>query len=169
MKPSGLHAPLTLVIGPVTITFTWAGDRWSHAVALADGRAWQSVEGARPVDGDQRWPASPVLVEVSPMETAHGPAILGVGLAGRSHFSASFSGDPDHAGRIRCEIACRLNEPPVWLGSTYRGHSGPVTVEPRLDVPTLPATVRWGYSFGAEGLAPLAAPAGGEAPPPRQT
>lgn len=169
MKPSGLHAPLTLIIGPVTFTFTWAGDRWSHVVALADGREWRSVEGARAVDGDPRWPASPVLVEVSPMQTSHGPAILGVGLAGRSHFSASMSGNPADPAQVWCEIACRLNEPPVWLGSTYRGPAGTVTVEPSPAPTTLPATVRWGYSLSAAGLASLASPAGGEAPRPRQT
>jgi len=153
MKHTGPHAPLTLVIGSVEVTFTWAGDRWTHRVTTGAGGTWQSVEGPRAEDGDPRWPASPVLVELSRLATAGGPAILGVGLAGRSHFSASIGPDPEHPDRIRFEIACRFNEPPVWLGTTYRGPAGIVSVRPRIESPAPPATVQWGYAFGPAGLA----------------
>ena len=152
MAAAGSHAPFTLAIGPVTVTFTWATDRWSHRVTLRGGSAWDSVEGSRPEDGDDRWPASPVLVELSQLQTAHGPAILGVGLAGRSHFSASIGADPHHPDRVRFEIACRCNEPPVWLGSCYDGHGGRVAVRPGNEPPCPPATVQWGYSVGVEGI-----------------
>ena len=153
MKPAAPHAPLTLAIGPTEIVFTWSGDRWTHHVATRDAGTWQSVEGPRPEDGDQRWPASPVLVELSTLQTAAGPAILGVGLAGRSHFSASIGPDPEQPDRIRFEIACRFNEPPVWLGTTSRGPAKTVFVRPRIESPAAPATVQWGYSFGPAGLA----------------
>lgn len=145
------HAPLTLTIGPVTVVFTWSGDRWSHRVTVGDA-AWESVEGPRAEDGDERWPASPVLVELSRIDTSHGPAILGVGLAGRSHFSASIAPDPAAADRARFEIACRYNEPPTWLGSTYRAGAQTATVRPASAAPP-PATVQWAYTFGAVGLA----------------
>lgn len=138
-----------LSIGPATILFTWSGDRWSHRVTIGTD-TWESVEGPRPEDGDARWPAAPVLVELSRIETAHGPAILGVGLAGRSHFSASIGPDPAAADRPRFEIACRYNEQPVWLGSTYRGPHGAVAVGPGAGPPP-PATVQWAYTFGARG------------------
>jgi hypothetical protein len=152
MPPAGLHSPITLTTGPVEITFSWSGDRWSHRVAIRGAGTWESVEGPRPTDGDPRWPASPVLVELSWVETAHGPAILGVGLAGRSHFSASIGHDPDAPGRVRFDIACRINEPAVWLGSTYRGPDGVVSVQPRMAAAAVPATARWDYFFGPGGL-----------------
>ncbi len=158
MPPSTLHAPIELTHGPVTITFTWAGDRWSHRVAVRGepagreaGRVWESVEGSTP-DGDDRWPASPVLVELSRIQTPRGPALLGVGLAGRSHFSACIGPDPQHADRMLFEIACRCSEPPAWLGSTYRGPSGQTVVAPPLAGLTLPSTIQWGYAFSSRGL-----------------
>ena len=144
-------APLTLAIGPVTITFTWAGDRWSHRVTLHDGRTWESVEGPR-ADGDPRWPASPVIVELSRLQTPRGEAILGVGLAGRSHFSASIGPDPRDPQTALFEIACRLIEPPTWLGSTYHGPSGTAAVAPPLAGLALPSTIQWSYSFSGRGL-----------------
>jgi hypothetical protein len=151
MAAFGPHAPLTLAIGPVTVAFTWAGDRWSHRVTLRDGSVWESVEGPRP-DGDPRWPASPVIVELSRLETPRGAAVLGVGLAGRSHFSACIGPDPLDPDRALFEIACRCNEPPVWLGSTYHGPSGPAAVAPPLAGLTLPSTIQWGYAFSSRGL-----------------
>jgi hypothetical protein len=147
--------PLTISIGLVTVTFVWTGDRWSHEVVIRDAGTWQSVEGSGTGTGDDRWPASPVLVELSAVETPRGPAVLGVGRAGRSHFSASVAQDPDHPGQVRFEVACRLAEPPLWLGSTYASAGGTATVRPKAATPAeLPATVQWAYSFGAVGLAP---------------
>lgn len=153
MKPTGPHTPFTLASGSVEIAFMWAGDRWTHRITTRTAGTWQSVEGPRAEDGDPRWPASPVLVELSTLATAGGPAILGVGLAGRSHFSASIAPDPEDPDRIRFEIACRFNEPPVWLGTTYQGPVEIVSIRPRIESPAAPATVRWGYSFGPAGLA----------------
>ena len=139
--------------GPVTVTFHWIGDRWAHEVDVRGRGVWRSVEGPRS-DGDDRWPSAPVLVELSPLQTPHGLTMLGVGLAGRSHFSASIGPAPGNDGHVRFEIACRVMEQPVWLGSTYHESAGAVvtgpTVGPSLK---LPATVRWSYSFGAAGLA----------------
>ena len=152
-------APLTIGVGSVTVTFTWTGDRWSHEVVIRDLGAWRSVEGACLGTGDDRWPASPVLVELAPLATPRGRAILGVGKAGRSHFSASVGPDPDHPGQVRFEVACRLAERPVWLGSTYASAGGSVTIRPEAAAPTeLPATVQWAYSFGEGGPAPCEHP-----------
>ena len=157
MHPS----PPTIRCGPVTVTFHWIGDRWTHAVEIEGCGLWRSVEGPR-ADGNDRWPASPVLVELAPLETAHGLTVLGVGLAGRSHFSASIGPAPGEHGRVRFEIACRVVEPPIWLGSTYTGSGKPdaeVATGPTAGPPPkLPATVQWAYSFGAAGLAPCDGP-----------
>jgi hypothetical protein len=151
MAASLPHAPLSLAIGPVTVAFTWVDDRWSHRVTLRDGSTWQSIEGPR-ADGDPRWPTSPVIVELSRLQTPRGEAVLGVGLAGRSHFSACIGPDPRHPDRFLFEIACRSNEPPAWLGSTYRGPAGLTTIAPPLAGLALPATIQWGYAFSDRGL-----------------
>ncbi|MEO1991568.1 MAG: hypothetical protein ABGW78_06520 [Pirellulales bacterium] len=146
--------PETLKIhnGPVTVTFFWTGDRWSHQVIIKDMGEWKSVEGLRLDSKDVHWPASPTIVEISQLHTSKGAVILGVGQVGRSHFSAAIGPDKKKE-EIRFEIACRVNVQPQWLGSTYENMSGYVEVLPQTPTPkTLPATIQWAYSFGATGL-----------------
>jgi hypothetical protein len=165
--PTPAHEPHLIAAGTATAgatgQFTWAGDRWQHRVSIrrpggeTSVDAWESVEGPWPAGADPRWPASPVLAELSAValpraEPAAGQAVVGVGLAGRSHFSAAIAPDPDRPSAIRFEIACRLTEPPGWLGSTYQVGGRVVQVVPRAASGPLPRTVTWSYSLGPEGL-----------------
>ena len=152
--------PLHLRAGATAAVFAWNGDRWTHRVAFAGSDAsteWLGIDGPVPAADDPRWPASPVLVElsgvrVSPGEAADGLAIVGVGLAGRSHFSASISSDPRDADTIRFEIACRLHERPGPLGSTYRQGARLFRLTPLDPSTVLPRTVVWSYSIGPLGI-----------------
>lgn len=148
--------PPRLTSGSLSVVFTWQGDRWLHRILRADDVLLESVEGPRPVDGDPRWPASPVLTEVSSVATATGPALLGVGLAGRSHFSASITADRLRPDTLVFEIACRIQEQPVWLGSSYIV-PGELAAAPRIAAPLdpsgpLPRTVAWTYAIGPSGI-----------------
>jgi hypothetical protein len=147
------RSPVGLAIGEIDVTFTWIGDRWCHRVTCGAAGCLSSVEGPRAEESDPRWPASPAFVELSRLDLPQGPAILAVGLAGRSHFSASVSGDAARRGWVRFEIACRLVEPPVWLGSTYLGPAGQKVFLPEDGPTTPPATVQWTYAFGPSGPA----------------
>jgi hypothetical protein len=122
------------------------------------GLQLESLEGPAAPGGDPRWPASPVFTEVSRMDVAGRPAILGVGCAGRSHFSASITIHPTLPDTLLFEIACRLHEPPGPLGSTYaRTDGSTVRGEPADDEstgPGLPRTVEWRYTIGPAGLEP---------------
>lgn len=123
----GHRAPLSLAAGAIDVVFEWSGDRWTHRVLLHGEPVWESIDGPAAADGDPRWPASPVLVEVDRVGSGPAAAVVAVGLAGRSHFSASISRVPAastvgrHDGRfdVLFEIACRVHEPPPWLGSSY--------------------------------------------------
>jgi hypothetical protein len=155
-----------LAAGTTVVEFTRDGDRWRHRIATADGRRWESVEGEADHACDPCWPASPVLTEVTLTETAGRPAILGLGLAGRSHFSLCVTihaGQPD---TLLFEAACRLTTMVGWLGSTYRGpEDKAIVLEPCGTPSAPPATVQWSYSAGLGGpklrLSPSAAPAAG--------
>jgi hypothetical protein len=152
--------PLHLDAGPTAAVFTWTGDRWSHRITTEAGGetdGWNSLDGAWPPANDPRWPASPALVELSRVALPRGAAgggsaLVGVGLAGRSHFSASIAPDPQVADAIRFEIACRLHAPPIWLGSTYRAGGRLIQLTALDDVLILPRTVIWTYSIGPEGV-----------------
>lgn len=110
--------------------FDRRGDRFGHTVEAdsADGRRrlLHSVEG-----GLEAWPPSPPFQELHLHSGAAGRLMaLLVGRGGQSHWSASVELDPA-AGRIVWDIACRVQQPPRWLGSTYQtdssalGHAGP--------------------------------------------
>jgi hypothetical protein len=57
------------------------------------------------------------------------------------------------ADAIRFEIACRLHEPPLWLGSSYRAGGRIIQLTALDDVLILPRTVVWAYSIGPQGIA----------------
>jgi hypothetical protein len=179
---AGPAAAPRLDVGRVCIVFTRIGDRWAHRV-LVDGAArFLSTEGPTTA-GDDRWPASPVLTEVSLVAAGGGTAVVGVGRAGRSHFSLSATRHPALPDAIVVEAACRIHEPPGWLGSTYepfdqRLADGPATAASpsteedgdmvRLSAPSgatapapLPRTVTWSYVISPAGIAaqpPVAGP-----------
>ena len=123
---------VSISAGALEVVFAWSDDRWTHRLLLAGETAWESVEGPWPSTEDPRWPASPVLVELDRVGQGPEAAIVAVGLAGRSHFSASVACVPGAAGstELLFELACRAHEPPGWIGSSYRlaadGRAGPV-------------------------------------------
>ncbi|MFM7291840.1 MAG: hypothetical protein ACKOHK_02995 [Planctomycetia bacterium] len=164
-RPSSVRPPVRIAAGSITATFTWAGDRWVHRIGpdpSGEEFGWESCDTPWPPADDPRWPASPVLVELSRVAVPHATAtdgrpggeqaVVGVGLAGRSHFSASIAPDPHAADTLRFEIACRLHEPPVWLGSTYRTAAELIRITAADGSAVLPRTVVWGYSVGPRGI-----------------
>jgi len=163
-----------LQAGAMEVVFEWANDRWGHRVLAGGTVRVESVEGPAPPADDPRWPASPVLTEVSLIDIGGRQAILGVGLAGRSHFSASITSHPRLADTLLFEIACRVQEEPEWLGTTYRTAGSDTKtmgiVVPLADtVGPLPRTIQWTYAFGPGGFLPAAGPADAESPPPGRT
>ena len=81
-----------------------------------------------------------------------------MGLAGRSHFSASVRPHSGRADTLLFEIACRVKERPIWLGSTYAIGGVTQSVVPLEAAAGFPATVQWAYGIGPEGIR-AAAPA----------
>lgn len=118
---------MALTAGRLGLVFTWAGDRWRHAFEV-DGRTLATSLEDTADTRDPSWPASPPLVELSTARVAAGIAILAVGRAGRSHFSASFTPRADAPDTILVEIACRVSQTPGWLGSTYDVAGGPLRI-----------------------------------------
>lgn len=118
------------------VEFHELGDRYAHrlTVVLREEAGnetvvplAESVEGA----SDDPWPPSPPLQSLSIEELADGRmAALLVGMAGRSHWSASIdvigvrlNGEPTF------ELACRFTAIPTRLCSTYRVAPGIVLRE----------------------------------------
>ena len=165
MSGAGNRGPaVRITAGCTSAEFERVGDRWRHVVTVAGTAILESVEDTDAV-GDPRWPLSPALTEVSLVDAAGRPAVLGLGLAGRSHFSLSVAAHPDRPDTLLFEVACRIQEPPGWLGSTYRAaDGGSVQAAPPAAGTDLPRTVQWSYAVGPGGLVPLPTAAG-----PRRT
>jgi hypothetical protein len=110
------------------VVFQRRSDRVAHAIQWLDDQRrvllqLDSVEGT-PADA---WPPSPALqhLRVEPRGGGQQVALL-VGMAGRTHWSASVEADP-LGGRLIFDIACRLPQPPLQLGSQYQMRGGPPT------------------------------------------
>jgi hypothetical protein len=161
-RPSG--SPVSLRSGCCRLGFDWSGDRWSHAFTLEGDTGpvlWQSVD--HDSDGPTAWPPSPAILEVW---KGSEEAVLGVGRAGRSHFSLSATVDPFVPDAVRLEWACRLNGPPGRLGSTYAGPlNARVVIVPRAvaieQSSVLPATILWSYRVSPQGIESLEPRGGG--------
>ena len=112
------------------IVFLWEHDRWSHQWLLVDPQrpadaASQLVLTSCEGDSQDAFPASPPLQQIHQQELGGGQTVMGVGMAGRSHWSAAFAPQPEQPDAILADLAClrktateEVADSP--LGSTYR-------------------------------------------------
>ncbi len=104
-------------------------DRWMHQIAInsttpaKETRAvlLTSIEG----DNETVWPPSPPVQDPSRHDLVDGGAVLGVGMAGKNHWSVSASVTGEN--QVLFDLACLVKSPGVSLASTYRCADG-VTV-----------------------------------------
>ena len=106
------------------VVFEKKSDRWSHRFEwVTSGKpvlVATSIEGT----SDSDWPPSQPLQEITQAYVGEQPVLLGIGMAGRSHWSLSCSHEPDsieHPDSIFFELACLVKTTPAgWLGSSYQ-------------------------------------------------
>ena len=168
LRQSKLRVPIHFEVGRMSVEFIWNNDRWRHLFRIDQKDCMQSVEGdtfplnneaqALPPGISERWPASPVITEVTPTEAMGHRALVAVGLAGRSHFSASLTASTAKKDTILVEVACRVFEAPEWLGSTYSCDEKDlpddlITIKPEpLEAFNRPLTVLWSYCVSVGGI-----------------
>ncbi len=120
------------------VKFDRQEDRFGHELQwLHDGRCVPLLRSHDGLHGD--WPTSPPLQQVSLERHADGDVVLGVGMSGRNHWSASFQLDSQSKFTVLVQVACRLNEAlglaDPWLRSTYRMANGHGWVLEPLNAP----------------------------------
>ncbi len=130
------HQPLTLDGGPLgQLLFDWHQDRYRHAWQFGESvPALTSIES----DSAEIWPVSPPLQQIHEQSFGDGrQVVFGVGMAGRGHWSASFTLIPD----LRCwivELACRCPVSPERLMSSYQATAQPTTDTHRVQLEQAP-------------------------------
>jgi len=104
------------------VHFTWQHDRFAHQVSVLENGSWQPALGSVEGTPHDDWPPSPPFqsLHIEQREDGRTLALL-VGMAGKSHWSASIEIDAE-ARVVLFDVACRLREPAAGpLGSTYQG------------------------------------------------
>jgi hypothetical protein len=112
LQPQG--GSLATLDGRLRVDFQWRGDRFIHGVFLDGVEVGSSIEGGE----HDAWPPSPPIQQLSFEQIDGSDVILGVGAAGRSHWSISVELDRD--GLIKFDLACRCKDEVGFLGSTYQ-------------------------------------------------
>lgn len=104
--------PLQLTVGShhlgLDVEFRWTGDRYQHAISLANGHhvttLLESIEGC----GDEAFPPSPPIQQITHHDIGStGSVLLGIGMAGRNHWSLSVQANPDPVA-LEFDVACRV-------------------------------------------------------------
>jgi hypothetical protein len=101
------------------LCFTAGGELHSELIqfVVADGgikNVWSAL-----YNDSSAWPASPPWQELHVHDGAEGKSLMLVGRAGTSHWSMSVTASAD-APALIFDVACRVREPPDFLGTTYR-------------------------------------------------
>jgi hypothetical protein len=96
------------------VRFCWVVDRFVHQLLIDEQVVACSVDG----DGQTTWPPSPPIQQLSLEHINGSDVILGVGAAGRGHWS--LSAQFELSDTVTFELACRSKDQPKFLGSTYR-------------------------------------------------
>jgi hypothetical protein len=107
------------------VEFVWQVDRYRHIISAVEPRGrsiplLESVEGAL----SDEWPPSPPLQSLH-VETQQGGrrVALLVGMAGKSHWSASIGPLSNGTGLV-FDLACRAGGSPRQIGTSYRFADG---------------------------------------------
>ena len=118
----------------VKVRFIQQGDRYAHQIEVVDGQHKSVLLSSCEGTDRANWPPSPVLQQLTVGDHHGGDRVLLlVGQAGRSHWSMSVEAAESDAA-LSFDVACRVQQEPEWLGSTYRW-------EPPLEVSTAAHTV----------------------------
>ena len=99
----------------------WVADRFHHEVLLVTPDSSESLLKSKEGTPEDDWPTSPPLQDISVQEVHGNPALLGVGMAGKSHWSLSFMATDQGQVAMNCDIACLTRKTPDGpVGSIYR-------------------------------------------------
>jgi len=122
----GADREVSLEVDGLRVVFYRSGDRYAHRVETLDAErgTWNAEWESREGPADEPWPPSPALQQLHVEDRPTGRVLLLVGMGGRTHWSAAVEAAAD--GRsIEFDVAARVHESPVRLGSEYAASGEP--------------------------------------------
>lgn len=139
----------TLTALGLRVVFRRLADRYAHVIEAVHGGEFVAVAESLEGTGEENWPSCPALQQLHFETRADGGRLaLLVGKAGGSHWSLSVEAKPD-SPRVTFDVACRLRESPLLLGSEYRLFNEAIML-PVDQTPTSAACIR--FAAGARML-----------------
>ena len=98
----------------------WIKDRFQHSLFFEDevGERTLLLSSIEGTDVDD-WPPSPPLQEIMESESKDGACLLGVGMAGKSHWSVAIEASRNEP-KMTWDTACRVTQSVGSLSSSYR-------------------------------------------------
>ena len=118
---------LTIELGKLGLSFSKSKvksfDRWSHNWFFQNASDHDSQPILTSTEGtpEDDWPACPPMQDVSRHELESGGAILGVGMAGKSHWSASYSIEAvGESHFIKSDLACLQKQIAPRCGDSFQ-------------------------------------------------
>ncbi len=107
------------------LRFAARDSRYGHqVVVVADTGETVLLQSA---DDALEPPSGPPLQQLHVESRDRSDVLLGVGQSGRNHWSAALESRTG-SSHIDVQLACRMNRPLAWAGSTYRVVDGHLTV-----------------------------------------
>src|SRR6202142_1382734 len=119
-KMTTMRSAASLGTDVLRVVFQRNGDRYEHRIIASKPDGSTVTLASQEGQPDDSWPPSPPLQSLNLETRPNGnQTIMLVGMAGRSHWSMSVEADLSR-NHLAFDIACRVRERPVWLGSTYQ-------------------------------------------------
>lgn len=103
-----------------------SSDRWEHQWLLRETDSERLILSSVEGDNDSIWPPSPPFQDLSKEDLGHTVAVMGVGMAGKSHWSVAVS---EEENCLVADFACLVKEAPQFLGSSWQLYADVVQVD----------------------------------------
>jgi hypothetical protein len=133
------------------VEFYWLGDRYGHSISSVRRGSRRLLLESFEAGDDVFWPSSPPFQNLNECavrsDSNRGDVTMLVGAAGKSHWAMCVT-PRDHwinqnpliyQAELFFDVSCRVDDPPNWLGSSYRVLAGQIAISEKRRRARVPA------------------------------